>query len=160
MNRSSKRHPLVILGFDAGDPRLLREWSLDGTLSTVGDVLRRGCWGCTSGPELISEHGTWSTLFSGTSRASPRLLLSPAADSGHISPGAGARPACGRRSVLASSETRRQSRDHRRAGYHRAESSAGTPTIRVGNALSLLSAGRPPAEPARSRAAIVRVHRW
>jgi predicted AlkP superfamily phosphohydrolase/phosphomutase len=30
--------------------------------------MRRGCWGRTTGPELISEHGVWLSLFSGVSR--------------------------------------------------------------------------------------------
>ncbi|MEO5739555.1 MAG: hypothetical protein ABIS29_03065 [Vicinamibacterales bacterium] len=69
MSKARKKHPLVILGFDAGDSRLLRQWAADGTLTTVRDVMRRGCWGCTTGPELISEHGAWPTLVSGTSRS-------------------------------------------------------------------------------------------
>ncbi len=30
--------------------------------------MERGCWGRTGGPELISEHGAWVSLFSGISR--------------------------------------------------------------------------------------------
>jgi predicted AlkP superfamily phosphohydrolase/phosphomutase len=60
---------LVIVGIDAGDSRLLQEWGGDGTLPVVGNLLRRGCWGVTTGPELISEHGMWVTLTSGVSRA-------------------------------------------------------------------------------------------
>jgi len=68
MNEPPKKYPLVILGFDAGDPRLLWKWAEDGTLPVVRDLLQRGCWGCTAGPELISEHGMWVTLTSGVSR--------------------------------------------------------------------------------------------
>jgi predicted AlkP superfamily phosphohydrolase/phosphomutase len=66
--KSQNNHPLVIIGVDAGDSRLLRQWSCDGTLPALGSVMRRGCWGRTTGPELISEHGMWVTLTSGISR--------------------------------------------------------------------------------------------
>jgi predicted AlkP superfamily phosphohydrolase/phosphomutase len=69
LSASRKKYPLVILGFDAGDPRLLEKWGHDGTLPTMHDLLARGCWGCTAGPEMVSEHGMWTTLMSGVSRA-------------------------------------------------------------------------------------------
>ena len=61
--------PLVVFGFDAGDPHLLTQWAEDGTLPTLQSLMTRGCWGRTIGPELISEHGIWATLVSGVSRA-------------------------------------------------------------------------------------------
>lgn len=68
MALDSKTSPLVILGFDAGDPRFMLRWAQEGCLPTVASILERGCWGKTAGPELISEHGVWLTLFSGLSR--------------------------------------------------------------------------------------------
>ena len=63
-----KTPPLVILGFDAGDPEWLARWAREGHLPTLAGVMERGCWGRTGGPELISEHGVWMSLFSGISR--------------------------------------------------------------------------------------------
>lgn len=60
--------PLVILGIDAGDPDFLQRWVRDGHLPTLAGIMERGCWGRTGGPELISEHGVWVSLFSGISR--------------------------------------------------------------------------------------------
>lgn len=61
--------PLVVFGFDAGDPGFLGQWGADGTLPNVGSVLKRGCWARTSGPEMFCEHGMWVSLVSGESRA-------------------------------------------------------------------------------------------
>ena len=60
--------PLVILGIDAGDPDFLQGWAREGHLPTLAGIMERGCWGRTGGPELISEHGVWVSLFSGISR--------------------------------------------------------------------------------------------
>lgn len=38
-------------------------------MPTVASIMKRGCWGQTWGPELISEHGVWVSLFSGISRS-------------------------------------------------------------------------------------------
>ena len=69
MPEQTRRNPLVVFGFDAGDPRLMNTWAEDGSLPTLGSLMKRGCWGRTAGPEMISEHGIWSTLVSGVSRA-------------------------------------------------------------------------------------------
>jgi len=61
--------PLVVFGFDAGDPGLLHRWGMDGTLPTVGSIMKRGCWGKTAGPEMFCEHGMWVSLMSGVSRS-------------------------------------------------------------------------------------------
>ena len=61
--------PLVVFGFDAGDPGFLRRWGGDGTLPTVGTVMEHGCWGRTAGPEMFCEHGMWVSLMSGGSRS-------------------------------------------------------------------------------------------
>lgn len=60
--------PLVIIGLDAGDPSFIQQWVHDGHLPTIASLMERGCWGRTSGPELVSEHGVWVSLFSGLSR--------------------------------------------------------------------------------------------
>ncbi|MGH9200661.1 MAG: alkaline phosphatase family protein, partial [Vicinamibacterales bacterium] len=57
--------PLVIVGIDAGDPDFIRQWAQEGYLPTIASVMERGRWGKTGGPELISEHGVWVSLFSG-----------------------------------------------------------------------------------------------
>ena len=61
--------PLVVFGFDAGDPGLLHRWGMDGTLPTLGAIMERGCWGRTAGPEMFCEHGMWVSLMSGVSRS-------------------------------------------------------------------------------------------
>lgn len=61
--------PLLIFGFDAGDPAWLVRWAQEGHLPALAQVLERGCWARTTGPELISEHGVWVPLLSGVSRS-------------------------------------------------------------------------------------------
>ena len=68
MSSGSQTSPLVIFGFDAGEPEFLRRWAEDGTLPTLKSIMQRGCWGLTTGPEMISEHGMWVALTSGISR--------------------------------------------------------------------------------------------
>lgn len=61
--------PLVVLGLDAGDPGFIAAWAAEGRLPTIARIMGRGAWGRTVGPELVSEHGAWISLFSGTSRS-------------------------------------------------------------------------------------------
>lgn len=69
MAQPDRAPPLVIVGIDAADPELLERWTRDGHLPAIESIMRRGCWGITSGAEMISEHGLWVSLFSGISRA-------------------------------------------------------------------------------------------
>lgn len=64
----TKSPPLVIIGLDAGDPHFIKQWSEEGYMPTIASIMERGCWSQTAGPELISEHGVWVSLFSGMSR--------------------------------------------------------------------------------------------
>jgi predicted AlkP superfamily phosphohydrolase/phosphomutase len=59
--------PVVLLGFDAADPDLVERWAREGKLPAMAKLMSRGAWARTSGPELLFEHGIWSTLFSGVS---------------------------------------------------------------------------------------------
>lgn len=61
--------PLVILGIDAGDPEFIVRWAAEGHLPAIASVMSRGSWARTGGPELVSEHGAWVSIFSGISRA-------------------------------------------------------------------------------------------
>jgi predicted AlkP superfamily phosphohydrolase/phosphomutase len=61
--------PLVIFGLDAGDPDLIERWARDGYLPSIASIMKEGCWGRTAGPEFISRHGIWLSLFSGISRS-------------------------------------------------------------------------------------------
>jgi predicted AlkP superfamily phosphohydrolase/phosphomutase len=61
--------PVLVFGFDAGDPDWLLEWALDGTMPNLASILKRGGYARFSGPEMISEHGMWVGLTSGVSRA-------------------------------------------------------------------------------------------
>jgi predicted AlkP superfamily phosphohydrolase/phosphomutase len=59
--------PLVILGLDSGHPELILRWARDGTLPTIGSVLEAGAYGSLAGPETVSAHGVWLSVFSGVS---------------------------------------------------------------------------------------------
>lgn len=63
----AERLPLVVLGFDVGDPRWLRRWAEEGRLPTLASVMERGAWAETTGPDLINEHSVWVSLLSGVS---------------------------------------------------------------------------------------------
>jgi hypothetical protein len=65
----TKTSPLVILDLDAGDPGFIQRWARAGGLPAIASIMERGCWGRTAGPELMSEHGVWVSLFSGISRS-------------------------------------------------------------------------------------------
>jgi predicted AlkP superfamily phosphohydrolase/phosphomutase len=64
----SRPAPLVILGLDAGDPGFIERWVGEGRLPAIASVMERGSHARTGGPELVSEHGVWVSLFSGISR--------------------------------------------------------------------------------------------
>jgi len=56
---------LIILGLDTGDPSLILRWAEDGTLPTIGDVLQRGVRARLTGPDTISPHGVWPSIWTG-----------------------------------------------------------------------------------------------
>lgn len=61
--------PVVLLGFDAADPDLVERWAREGKLPAMARLMSRGAWARTAGPDMLFEHGIWSTLFSGVSVA-------------------------------------------------------------------------------------------
>lgn len=65
----TKTSPLVILGFEVGDPDSIERWAREGALPTIASIMKRGCWGRTTGPELICGQGVGLSLFSGVSRS-------------------------------------------------------------------------------------------
>lgn len=69
MREHDHRPPTVILGLDAGDPFFIERWAKDGHLPNIASIMAQGAWGRTAGPELISEHGAWVSIFSGLSRS-------------------------------------------------------------------------------------------
>lgn len=69
MQNTDEKHPLVVIGIDAGDPGFIQRWVRQGKLPHIASVMKRGCWGVTKGSELISEHGVWLSIFSGLSRS-------------------------------------------------------------------------------------------
>lgn len=83
--------PLVLLGFDAGDPALLTAWAAAGHLPTLAGLMRRGVYGRTGGPELVAEHGAWLSLVSGVSRSRHGLYYLRQPDPGtyHLHPVSG-----------------------------------------------------------------------
>jgi predicted AlkP superfamily phosphohydrolase/phosphomutase len=68
MTENNPAVPLVIVGFDSGDPRLLCRWAQEGYLPTLSSLMQRGCWAETCGAELLLEHGVWLSIFSGIRR--------------------------------------------------------------------------------------------
>lgn len=65
----TKTSPLVILGFDVGDLDSIRRWAEEGYLPTIASIMKRGCWGRTTGPELVCSYSIWASMFSGVSRS-------------------------------------------------------------------------------------------
>jgi predicted AlkP superfamily phosphohydrolase/phosphomutase len=63
-----KALPLVIIGLDGGDAGFIQQWAQAGYLPTIASIMQRGCRGQIGGPELMSTHGAWLSLFSGISR--------------------------------------------------------------------------------------------
>ncbi|MEC4893066.1 MAG: alkaline phosphatase family protein [Oscillatoria sp. PMC 1051.18] len=65
MTSNIKSSPLIILGLDAGDPDWIENWAKAGYLPNIRSIMEKGCWGRTTGVDLINEDGTWTRLFSG-----------------------------------------------------------------------------------------------
>jgi predicted AlkP superfamily phosphohydrolase/phosphomutase len=57
---------LVVLGMKVGDPASIERWASEGHLPVIRSILDRGCHGRLAGPQRICEHGTATTLFTGT----------------------------------------------------------------------------------------------
>ncbi len=69
MSNDPHSPPLVIFGIDAGDVEYLRQWTQEGYLPTLASIMNQGCWGHIGGPDLMSTHGAWLSLYSGISRS-------------------------------------------------------------------------------------------
>ncbi|NET90085.1 MAG: hypothetical protein F6K45_18645, partial [Kamptonema sp. SIO1D9] len=65
MTSNIKSSPLIILGLDAGDPDWIENWAKAGYLPNIRSIMEKGCWGRTTGVDLINEDGVWTRLFSG-----------------------------------------------------------------------------------------------
>lgn len=68
MATEGKTPPLIVLGIDAGDPGFIEEWAAEGHLPAIASIMKSGFYGRTAGPELVTEHGVWISIFSGLSR--------------------------------------------------------------------------------------------
>lgn len=68
MLSQSSQTPLVIIGLDGGDPQRIERWAAEGYLPAIAQLMQRGCYAQTGGPELIIEHGIWTSILSGISR--------------------------------------------------------------------------------------------
>jgi predicted AlkP superfamily phosphohydrolase/phosphomutase len=66
---SEERAPLLIVALDGGDPERILAWAKDGDLPVLASMLERGTAAGIYGPESVSVHGTWATLFTGQSLA-------------------------------------------------------------------------------------------
>ena len=57
---------LLVLVMKVGDPASIERWAAEGHLPVVRSLMERGCHGRLAGPERVCEHGSATTLFSGT----------------------------------------------------------------------------------------------
>ena len=57
---------LVLLGMKVGDPASIERWAAEGHLPVLRSLLDRGCRARLAGAERICEHGSATTLFTGT----------------------------------------------------------------------------------------------
>jgi predicted AlkP superfamily phosphohydrolase/phosphomutase len=57
---------LLVLMMKVGDPASIERWAREGHLPTIRSIMERGCHGRLAGAERICEHGSATTLFSGT----------------------------------------------------------------------------------------------
>ncbi len=62
------RTPLVMLGYDVGDPGLIERFADEGRMPVAARILDRGVRARTTGPEYMTEHGLWASLANGLSR--------------------------------------------------------------------------------------------
>ncbi|CAN5899976.1 alkaline phosphatase family protein [soil metagenome] len=60
------RKRLLVLVMKVGDPSSIERWTAEGHLSVVRSLVERGCHGRLAGAERVCEHGSATTLFSGT----------------------------------------------------------------------------------------------
>jgi predicted AlkP superfamily phosphohydrolase/phosphomutase len=68
MSKAHHSPPLLIFGLDAGDAEYIQRWAQEGYLPTIASIMEQGCWGHIGGPDLMSTHGAWLSLFSGIPR--------------------------------------------------------------------------------------------
>jgi predicted AlkP superfamily phosphohydrolase/phosphomutase len=57
----------LLVALDSADPELLLQWSADGTLPTLAALRARGAHARLTGPETVSAHGVWTSIWSGVS---------------------------------------------------------------------------------------------
>ena len=63
------RSRLVLLGIDAADSRVVRQWAGEGRLPTLADLLASGVVAPVETPVAVLEGGTWPTLLTSSSPA-------------------------------------------------------------------------------------------
>jgi len=61
------RARFLLVALDSADPDLLLQWSADGTLPTLAALRSRGSHARLTGPETVSAHGVWTSIWSGVS---------------------------------------------------------------------------------------------
>jgi predicted AlkP superfamily phosphohydrolase/phosphomutase len=64
---SRVRLRFLLVALDSADPDLLLQWSADGTLPTLAALQARGAHARLTGPETVSAHGVWTSIWSGVS---------------------------------------------------------------------------------------------
>jgi predicted AlkP superfamily phosphohydrolase/phosphomutase len=57
----------LLFALDSADPDLLLQWSADGTLPILAGLRSRGAHARLTGPETVSPHGVWNSIWSGLS---------------------------------------------------------------------------------------------
>jgi predicted AlkP superfamily phosphohydrolase/phosphomutase len=60
---------VLVIGIDAANPTLLRQWAHDGTLPTLRSMIARGLLGATRGIEGFFVGSTWPSFYTGVTPA-------------------------------------------------------------------------------------------
>ena len=74
--------PLLVVALDSADPDLLLQWSQDGTLPILSALRASGAYARLTGPETVSAHGVWTSIWSGVSMSRHGRYLRRALRSG------------------------------------------------------------------------------
>ena len=88
---------LVLLGVDAADSRVVRQWAGEGLLPTFADLLGSGVVAPVETPVAVLEGGIWPTLLTSTSPATHGMFGKPEPEAWYVRRRAGdvRRPATG-----------------------------------------------------------------
>ncbi len=61
----SQRKDVMVIGFDAMDPGLVREWAAQGLLPNFKSLFERSAWGLVKNPRGLEAGSAWPTFYNG-----------------------------------------------------------------------------------------------